>query len=111
MSKRHKATKAEWADLTIALRQRCAGRCEFCGRRFTTAPGMGVVIHHRRLRSQQGGDTMANLVMVHENCHLRCHRFVTQAREWGWIVPSWQEPADVPVQVIRPSAWDSERPQ
>ena len=71
---------------------------------------MGAVAHHRRLRSQQGNDDLDNLVLVHENCHLRCHRYVAQAREWGWIVASWDDPADVPCQVVRPSAWTDDTP-
>jgi 5-methylcytosine-specific restriction endonuclease McrA len=84
--------------MRTALWLRSGGRCEFCGDVFRGA----MELHHRRLRSQGGQDTADNLAAIHPECHLRAHRFPAQSREWGWIVPSWEDPAEVEVRVVRP---------
>lgn len=52
--------------------------------------------HHRRLRSQGGTDDGANLLAVCFSCHEHIHRHPWWARSWGLLVPSWQDPAEVP---------------
>lgn len=80
-----------------ALFRRCGGRCEFCGKPMLTSD-----VHHRKLRSQGGDESLDNLVLVHPYCHERAHHYPHQAREWGWIVPSWADPAEVACRVVRP---------
>lgn len=98
MAKRRRLNRRQWEEMREALLSRSGGRCEFCGEGFRGA----MELHHRRLRSQGGEDSADNLAAIHPECHLRAHRYPELAREWGWIVPSWADPADVPIQVIRP---------
>jgi 5-methylcytosine-specific restriction endonuclease McrA len=76
-----------------AVKRRSRGRCERCG----TAPA--TQLHHRRLRSQGGRNTLENLVDLCAPCHNASadaiHANVDWAHRHGWIVPSWQDPADV----------------
>ncbi len=95
--KRQRRGREWWDQMRVALVFRSGGRCEFCGEGLSG----GIEVHHRKLRSQGGTDDEVNLAIVHSLCHLRAHQFPAQAREWGWIVPSWADPAEVPVTVIR----------
>lgn len=87
--------------MRTALWLRAGDRCEFCGEPFRGQ----MELHHRRLRSQGGQDTAENLAAIHPACHVRAHQYPAQSREWGWIVPSWADPAEVPVQVVRRASW------
>ena len=101
-----KTSRAEWDRLRLVLMDRARDRCEFCGRMFTGAPGMGTEIHHRKLRSQGGADDLDNLVLVHTLCHHRAHHYPEQSYEWGWLVRSHDDPAAVPVKIVRPGTWE-----
>ncbi|WP_363324762.1 HNH endonuclease [Corynebacterium ciconiae] len=57
----------------------------------------GQHLHHRQLRSQGGGHTTENLVLLCHTCHEWVHRHPAQARERGLIVPGTRDPAGVPV--------------
>lgn len=74
-----------------AVWERSGGFCEVCG-----LPGANH-LHHRRLRSQGGRHEPSNLLHVHWRCHERIHSRPALSYERGWMVPSWREPADVPV--------------
>lgn len=75
--------------------RRSGGVCEVCDR----APATDW--HHRKNRSQGGQWSASN------GLHLcrACHRMVTEqpeaARRWGWAVPSWCDPAEAPVRLLR----------
>ncbi len=45
-----------------------------------------TVVHHRKLRSQGGKNTLANLVSLCVNCHTEIHTKVAWALEGGWLV-------------------------
>lgn len=80
-----------------ALFERSHERCERCG-------GMGEQIHHRRARGMGGsrlGDTNALQNLVH--ICAPCHAFIESNREWayeyGWLVRSHADPAEVPIRI------------
>lgn len=86
------AEATDWGTLRQDLWFRAGGRCELC--RGTL--GASGVVHHRQLRSQGGSDDPGNLVVLHDTCHKRIHANVLWARRHGWIIPSWDTPADRP---------------
>lgn len=53
--------------------------------------------HHRKLRSQGGQNTMSNLVAVCGPCHSHAHLHRYLAFRFGWIVKSYDDPAQVPI--------------
>jgi 5-methylcytosine-specific restriction endonuclease McrA len=46
--------------------QRSKGYCEMCG---ISMDKQDFAIHHRKLKSRGGKDTMSNLIAVHHGCH------------------------------------------
>lgn len=58
-------------------------------------------VHHRKLRSQGGKDTPANLLALHHSCHNlgthSVHLNPSLAYERGWLVPMGYEPEEYPV--------------
>lgn len=97
MSRRPRLTAAEWAAMRDSLWLRSGGRCEFCRGSFDGS----MVLHHRQAKSAGGKDEEANLVAIHDECHRWAHDHPVKARVLGWVVPSWDDPAVVPVQVAR----------
>ena len=55
--------------------------------------------HHRKLRSQGGGDEPCNILKVGDEIHTWIHENPVTALELGWIVPSWEDPANVSVAI------------
>jgi hypothetical protein len=55
----------------------------------------GIHNHHRKRRSQGGGDEPDNLVLVCLECHQWIHDHPRDAAAAGWLVLSWQEPSEV----------------
>lgn len=53
--------------------------------------------HHRKLRSQGGTDEPVNLLDVTLNLHDWIHRNPAISYARGWLVKSWQDPAEVAV--------------
>lgn len=53
--------------------------------------------HHRRLRSQGGGDEPTNVIGLPDVIHDWIHAHPEKAKEAGLIVPEWQDPAEVKV--------------
>lgn len=74
------------------------GLCRRCWRGLTGRP---YSIHHRKLLSRGGDDSMPNLVSLCGSGTTGCHGWVHsqpgRAEAAGWMVPSWREPADVPI--------------
>jgi len=65
--------------------------CELgCGR-------PAIHTHHRKLRSQGGDESAENLLRVCLECHTRIHAEPAEAYANGWLVKSFQNPAEVPV--------------
>lgn len=78
-----------------ALRQRADGACEVCGLAYPTNA------HHRKNRSQAGGDELSNLLAVCGSGTTGCHGYITEhpAESYlkGWSVRSTEDPREVPV--------------
>jgi hypothetical protein len=76
-------------------------RCVRCGRYFPD----GLNLHHRQLRSQGGKNVASNLIAACGSGTTGCHGFIHGhpkiAIEAGWIVPSWADPAESPMQTWR----------
>ena len=86
--------KQSIVDLVI---QRAGGYCEKCGRPASDS----MALHHRKLKSRGGKDSVSNLIHVHHECHNlgtdSIHLNPGYAGAKGWMVASWQDPAEVPM--------------
>lgn len=83
-------------DLVKDRERRCCARCG-----VYIYDGMMASVHHRKLKSRGGESTVENLVLLcgsgTTGCHGWCHANVEVAQHEGWIVHSWENPAEVPV--------------
>lgn len=86
-----------------ATRELCAGRdgyaCGWCGRPL--AAGWRS-LQHRLARGQGGDNRPSNLIWLcgsatSPGCHLRAEQRTEEGRLRGFWVPSWEDPAEVPV--------------
>jgi hypothetical protein len=77
----------------MAMRQRSGGACEA---KSLVCTGDAQVFHHRKSRSSRD-QRPVNGLHVCDACHKHMHNEVSKARLMGWIVPSWFDPADIPV--------------
>lgn len=73
---------------------RAGGVCERCGAAWAAH------VHHRKLRSQGGSDSPANLAALCLPCHGWCHAHPADAVADGWIVRSYGDPETVAVRVL-----------
>jgi hypothetical protein len=64
--------------------------------------GQATQKHHRKLRSQGGGDEAENLLSVCASCHREIHAQPAVSYDKGWIVYSWQDPALVKASLPEP---------
>lgn len=82
-------------DVADAIQRRSGGVCE------AMIPGVcgwqAHHFHHRRMRSQQGGDTAENLAVVCAFCHDFIHKNAGFAYEAGLLVRSVRDPAETPM--------------
>ena len=62
--------------------------------------------HHRQLR-RHGNDNPENIMLVTLEQHDWIHSHVGLAYELGWLVHSWQDPADVPIR----AEWTKDGPR
>ena len=53
--------------------------------------------HHRRMKSQQGTNALGNLVSLTRVHHARWHSKRIEAKQRGFIVPSWADPLATPL--------------
>jgi len=75
-----------------AVLKRANGFCEHCGR------SGDLTLHHRKLKSRGGKDSVSNLIAVLHECHLYdIHANPQRAEEMGWMCPSWQNAEDHPL--------------
>lgn len=60
-----------------------------------------VAVHHRKLRKHGGKDELTNLIALCSPCHNIAPGSVHQnpriSYENGWLVHSWDDPAEIPV--------------
>jgi 5-methylcytosine-specific restriction protein A len=80
------------------VKARAGMRCERCGKNLPR----GGHIHHRRAKGMGGSrmpdtHTLPNLAFLCRECHQETHLYVTKAHIGGWIVWSWEDPAQIPV--------------
>lgn len=77
--------------------ERAGGYCEVCGKVATPS----MALHHRKLKSRGGKDSVSNLIWIHHECHNldtnSIHNRPALAEQKGWMVGSWQEPHEVPM--------------
>lgn len=87
----------DWQSLRELILARCKGYCEFCG----LALSENFALHHRKLRSRGGKDTIDNLVALHHECHNlgtnSVHMNIKKATDTGHIVPTRQNPFEYPL--------------
>ena len=63
---------ASWLrDIKARLVEETMGECGKCHRRFK---GNGLILHHKRSRSEGGQDILSNLMLVCHKCHTVIHR-------------------------------------
>jgi hypothetical protein len=83
--------------LVEIVQQRAGDYCEVCG----AAAQESMALHHRKLKSRGGKDTAGNLIWVHHKCHNLGTDSIHLNPEWaeqhGYMVPSWQNPQEVPI--------------
>lgn len=75
------------------VRERSAGICELC------RTGRATDFQHRKNRSQGGQWSPSNGIHLCHTCHMDIHKHPEIAMEKGWTVPSFMDPAQVPVWV------------
>lgn len=76
---------------------RAKHRCE-----YPACPFPASDWHHRKLRSRGGLDCPCNTVALCSfHHHDRVHGQPATATEDGWMVPSWADPMEVPVNMGR----------
>ena len=60
-----------------------------------------MALHHRKLKSRGGQDTVSNLVLIHHGCHNMktdsIHLRPGAAERLGFMVASWQDPEEAPL--------------
>jgi hypothetical protein len=99
--RRPKASGPDAATVALVL-ARDGDSCARCGHGLSGVRGENWSIHHRKLRSQGGNNSPANLVALCGHgtvgCHGFAHRAPKRARmEGGWILRSTDDPAAYPV--------------
>lgn len=85
-------------EVRAQVHARSGGKCEA---RFSVAcSGEGQHLHHRKLR-RHGDHRAVALLDTCWNCHTAApdsiHRDTKRAVKQGMLVPSWNDPAEVPV--------------
>lgn len=79
------------ADLRRRLLARAGGYDEITGDRLIAPPD----IHHRKKKSQGRDDRPCNLLVVSRRTHHKVGQFEGWAREHGFIVSAYDDPADI----------------
>lgn len=86
------------ASIRLEMLERDDFRCVRCGRWFPE--GRGLDAHHRKLRSRGGLGTLENGISLCGSGTTGCHGWVhanpAESRDCGWMVSSWDDPAEIP---------------
>ena len=90
-------------EIVRLVEERAGNYCETCGN-----PALeSMALHHRKLKSRGGKDSVSNLIRVHHHCHNlgtnSIHSQPSLATDKGWMVSSWANPETEPF--LR---WDGE---
>jgi len=83
-------------EIVRLVEERAGNYCETCGQ-----PALeSMALHHRKLKSRGGKDSVSNLIRVHHSCHNlgnhSIHGNPSLATERGWMVSSWADPEAEP---------------
>jgi 5-methylcytosine-specific restriction endonuclease McrA len=79
-------------NIANTVLKRANGFCEHCGR------SGDLTLHHRKLKSRGGKDSVSNLIAVLHECHLYdIHANPKRAEEMGWMIPSWGNAEEYPL--------------
>jgi hypothetical protein len=85
------------SKIVALVSERAKGYCEACGKPEHAT----MALHHRKLKSRGGKDSVSNLMRVHHSCHNMStgsiHANPAWAEDKGFMVASWQEPHEVPM--------------
>lgn len=86
-------TRDEWTAMDRLLQARAGGLCDCCG-----VPLDGACERHHRQRRRDGGDRLANLLVLRPACHRYWTGQPEEARRRGLIVSAYVvDPGAVPV--------------
>jgi hypothetical protein len=97
MRKKQKVDSAELAKIANELDARCKGMCELELKTICVgAWGFGLHRHHRQPR-RTGDNRLVNILMLCRACHDFAHAHPALAYRNGWLVHSWDDPAEVEV--------------
>lgn len=80
-------------EVRMAVRRRSGGRCEA---RTEMCNGQPAHLHHRKLRRFRD-NTLACALFVCAPCHTHIHANPSKSRLMGWLVASYEDPAEIPV--------------
>ena len=84
-------------DVRELVFKRCKGYCEKCGLPLRE----GWALHHRKLRSAGGKDTVENFLALHHECHnlgtKSVHLNPKDSMIKGYIVSRYREPNECPL--------------
>lgn len=87
----------DWKALRELILTRCQNYCELCGNALTDT----FALHHRKLKSRGGKDTVDNLIALHHACHNMgnnaVHLNVQKATASGHMVPTYAAPSVYPL--------------
>lgn len=87
-------------EIVKLVEERAGNYCETCGGSALES----MALHHRKLKSRGGKDSVANLIRVHHSCHNlgtdSIHANPSMATDKGWMVSSWADPETEPM--LRP---------
>lgn len=76
-------------DVYEMVKDRSAGICERCGRARATE------VHHKRLRSAGGCDSLLNLCHLCSACHTHTHAHVEESYRDEWLISAKWHGAEV----------------
>lgn len=87
----------QWEKTRRLILARDSGKCLRC-------LGEAADVHHRKLKGAGGScpETefgLANLVSLCRDCHSFCHLNPALAYSAGFLVHSWDDPAEIPLRV------------
>lgn len=97
----HRGLKPIPLNARRAVRERDQGRCVAGGCWVGETSGH---VHHRKLRSQGGDNSLPNLILLCAAHHNAIHAGVRLAYELGYLVRSWDDPALVHIESRWPDA-------
>jgi 5-methylcytosine-specific restriction protein A len=87
----------QWEKTRRIILARDCGKCLRC-------LGEACDVHHRKPKGMGGASAetefgLANLVSLCRDCHSFCHLEPSLAYKTGFLVHSWEDPAEIPLKV------------